>query len=163
MQCTGNESHVWKCPSRGWGRHDCRRKEDAGVICSGSRSNPAAGPGVFFLPGVLGIMLGALLFLVLVILGIQLHRGRAEHRASPAFKDATDEALYQEIDHYAIPEKEDPLHSPEPPGHHASATGDCYDDVEEFRVPGEIPSSPGMSGNYTFPEEEGDSQPDYEK
>ncbi|KAI4586290.1 hypothetical protein MJG53_004077 [Ovis ammon polii x Ovis aries] len=34
LNCTGKESQVWRCPSRGWGRHDCRHKEDAGVICS---------------------------------------------------------------------------------------------------------------------------------
>ncbi|XP_005378923.1 PREDICTED: antigen WC1.1-like isoform X2 [Chinchilla lanigera] len=34
LNCTGEESHVWKCPSWGWGQHDCWHKEDAGVICS---------------------------------------------------------------------------------------------------------------------------------
>ena len=35
LNCRGKESHVWRCPSRGGGQHDCRPKQDAGVICSG--------------------------------------------------------------------------------------------------------------------------------
>ncbi|XP_069805686.1 antigen WC1.1-like [Dendropsophus ebraccatus] len=34
VQCRGNETHIWDCPSKQLGDHNCGHKEDAGVICS---------------------------------------------------------------------------------------------------------------------------------
>ncbi|XP_039610070.1 scavenger receptor cysteine-rich type 1 protein M130-like [Polypterus senegalus] len=34
VKCWGNESAIWKCPSRSWGENKCQHKDDAGVVCS---------------------------------------------------------------------------------------------------------------------------------
>nr|XP_025033591.1 deleted in malignant brain tumors 1 protein-like [Pelodiscus sinensis] len=34
VKCSGNESDLWACPFAPWGQHNCRHKEDAGVLCS---------------------------------------------------------------------------------------------------------------------------------
>ncbi|XP_023364926.1 antigen WC1.1-like [Otolemur garnettii] len=136
-------------------------------------------PGIFSLPGILCLILGALLFLVLIILGTQLHRWRADHRALSRFRDALDEAVYQEID-YLGGLKEEMLDSPgswsdnsvsklpyytrddeengdlnsmpEPPHQGADALRDGYDDAEELPIM-ETPPVSQMSEGEIPPEE----------
>lgn len=41
VRCAGTEDALERCAHRGWARHDCRHREDAGVVCAGTRG---AGP-----------------------------------------------------------------------------------------------------------------------
>ncbi|XP_032246644.1 antigen WC1.1-like [Phoca vitulina] len=160
VQCRGRESSLWDCAADSWGQNNCNHKEDAGVRCSGGRTislsttagirpGPNLVRGIFSLSEMLCLILGALLFLVLVILVTQTYRWRAKRRALPSFEDVLNEAVYEEID-YLVTTKEDLLGSN---AQRTDAPSEDYDNAEE--VPGpEPPPASWMSEGEVPPEEE---------
>ena len=62
----------------------------------GTRTTSNSLPGIFSLPGILCLILGALLFLVLVILVTQLLRWRAERRGGLQGELGTRESVWRQ-------------------------------------------------------------------
>ncbi|XP_044842198.1 scavenger receptor cysteine-rich type 1 protein M130-like [Mauremys mutica] len=118
LNCRGTESSLWDCPAKPWGDNNCGHKEDAAVNCSGvtektdslTRTAPPRRPltdsGRVTVPMIICIILGALLCLVLIILGVQVQSARAQRRGSRRSLDPFSEAVYEEIDYNLIRKKQ---------------------------------------------------------
>ncbi|XP_074806315.1 antigen WC1.1-like [Natator depressus] len=119
LNCRGTESSLWDCPAKPWGESNCGHKEDVAVNCSGvtettaslSKTAPPRRPltdnGRVMVPVVICIILGALLCLVLIILGAQVRSARAERRGSRRSLDPFSEAVYEEIDYNLMRKKQE--------------------------------------------------------
>uniref|UniRef100_K7FQ89 SRCR domain-containing protein n=1 Tax=Pelodiscus sinensis TaxID=13735 RepID=K7FQ89_PELSI len=117
LDCRGTESSLWHCRAKPWGDSNCGHKEDAAVSCSGVAQrmdsvnipapprHPATDSGRFMVPVVVCIILGALLCLVLIILGVQVRRARAQRRGAQRPSDPFSDAVYEEIDYNLMREK----------------------------------------------------------
>ncbi|XP_029769984.1 scavenger receptor cysteine-rich type 1 protein M130-like, partial [Terrapene carolina triunguis] len=119
LNCRGTESSLWDCPATPWGESNCDHKEDAVVNCAGltertdSPNTPApprrplTDSGRVTVPMIVCIILGALLCLVLIILGAQVRSARAQRRGSRRPLDPFSEAVYEEIDYNLMREKQE--------------------------------------------------------
>ncbi|KAM9173287.1 uncharacterized protein ACDP82_000395 [Pangshura tecta] len=75
-------------------------------MASPSRRPLSSDSGRLTVPVVVCIILGALLCLVLIILGAQVRSARAQHRGSRRPLDPFSEAVYEEIDYNLMREKQ---------------------------------------------------------
>ncbi|XP_072566345.1 antigen WC1.1-like isoform X3 [Paramormyrops kingsleyae] len=136
MNCRGDELHLWDCPHSLQEQSSCSHKEDAGVTCaefsSTSTTTKKVPPPVvpLSIPFVVFLVLGALLFLLLVITAVQLYQNRVLKRA--LYQEGLTplhEAIYEEIEYnltrgetYRAPRKGSVLSEELPSG---------YEDVED--------------------------------
>ncbi|XP_074806506.1 antigen WC1.1-like [Natator depressus] len=107
LNCRGTESSLWDCPARPWGESNCGHKEDAAVNCSAPPRHPPTDSGRVTVPVVICIILGALLCMVLIILGAQVRSARAQRRGSRRPLDPFSEAVYEEINYNLMREKQE--------------------------------------------------------
>ncbi|KAL7828068.1 hypothetical protein AOLI_G00312200 [Acnodon oligacanthus] len=116
VKCRGNEIHLWDCAHSLENHTDCSHRQDAGVTCTaGLRAKPTttSSPGDLSIHLVSLLVLGAVLFLALVLLAVLFYRNRLLRRVpSERGQNAVYEGLsrgtedvYEEIDHRFITER----------------------------------------------------------
>ncbi|CAM2097425.1 unnamed protein product [Caretta caretta] len=165
LNCRGTESSLWDCPAKPWGESNCGHKEDVAVNCSGvtetiaslSRTAPPRRPptdsGRVTVPVIICIILGALLCLVLIILGAQVRSARAERRGSRRSLDPFSEAVYEEIDYNLMRKKQEMF------DRSVSYSDDSVTKLQYYTGDSEGENDPGSEQEGAFP---GGSQLDYD-
>ncbi|XP_043407942.1 scavenger receptor cysteine-rich type 1 protein M130 isoform X2 [Chelonia mydas] len=165
VNCRGTESSLWDCCSKPWGESNCDHKEDAAVNCSGVTQmtdspntqappcRPLTDSGRVTVPVVVCIILGALLCLVLIILGAQVRSARAQRRGSRRPLDPFSEAVYEDIDYNLMREKQEMF------SRSASYADDSVTKLQYYTGDSEGENDPGSEQEGASP---GGSQLDYD-
>ncbi|XP_077680407.1 antigen WC1.1-like [Eretmochelys imbricata] len=165
LNCRGTESSLWDCPARPWGESNCGHKKDAAVNCSGLTERtdfpntpapprrPLTDSGRVTVPVVICIILGALLCLVLIILGAQVRSARAQRRGSRRPLDPFSEAVYEEIDYNLMRKKQEMF------SRSVSYSGDSVTKLQYYTGDSEGENDPGSEEEGVSP---GGSQLDYD-
>ncbi|XP_074851773.1 scavenger receptor cysteine-rich type 1 protein M130-like [Carettochelys insculpta] len=119
VQCSEQHSSLWQCPSEPWNAESCDdRREETHITCTGvtpKTDSPntqaplrrlSSDSGRVTVLVVVCIILGALLCLVLILLGVQVRSARAQRRGDKRPLDPFSEAVYEEIDYNLMREKQ---------------------------------------------------------
>ncbi|XP_058864815.1 antigen WC1.1-like [Acipenser ruthenus] len=141
VNCRGSEMHLWDCRRSQLGHNDCYHKEDVWVTCAEASPSRLQPQRDMTIPLIACIVLGALLFVVLVLLAGQLQHNRMLRRGIAEELDPFHEAVYEEIEYKLA--RQGIYDAPRRGSFLSDELPSDYDDVEDSEsmpsLEGEIP------------------------
>ncbi|MGH0149152.1 UNVERIFIED_CONTAM: hypothetical protein FKN15_014477 [Acipenser sinensis] len=151
VNCRGSEMHLWDCRHSPLGHNDCDHKEDAWVTCAEASPSRLQPQRDMTIPVIACIVLGALLFVVLVLLAGQLQHNRMLRRGIAEEElDPFHEAVYEEIEYKLA--RQGTYDAPRRGSFLSDELPSDYSDVEDSEgnsIPGEsMPSLEGETPGY---------------